>query len=720
MSRTIRIHLEHMDCPTEEKLVRGALEPMGGIETLRFNLLERELTVTHTMASDAEVLKALDPLQLGARLLGKEAADGPQDPPKRHWALHFGPLALSGVLAFAAEIVALVLRDEHASVVLGLAVGSLLSGGLPTLSKGWVAIRSRTININVLMTVAIAGAMGIREWPEAAIVTFLFGLAEAIESASLGRARDAVRGLLAITPPTAFVRRGEAWTEVPITNVKIGDVVRLRPGERIPVDGRVRAGEGSVNQAPITGESMPVHKSVGGSVFSGTLNAEGLLQIEVTALASDTTLARIVRSIQDAQADRAPTQRFVDTFARYYTPIVGVLSIGLGVVPALVFDTPWPTSLYRGLVLLVVACPCALVISTPVTVVSALAAAARRGILVKGGTFLEGAKDLAVVALDKTGTLTQGRPAVTDVLPLGGVTTEMALRTAAALEAGSDHPIAIAVLAAWRAVSAEGLEEVTQFRAIAGRGVEGRIGGALHILGSPTLAEARGVSTPEVKEAVEALELEGKTTMVLADADGPRAVIAVADQPRASTAEALRALHALGVRSVMLTGDNARTARAIADSVGIDETRAQLMPQDKVTAIEELLAQHGPVGMVGDGINDGPALARSSIGFAMGAAGTDTAIETADVAFMDDDLRKLPELIELSRTTGRVLRQNIAFAIGIKLVFFGLTLAGVATLWMAVFADMGASLLVVANGLRLLRWRRDQISAPHVGGGASY
>ena len=613
-------------------------------------------------------------------------------------------MAASGVAAIGAEILAWTVASETAPAVIALALFSIATGGLPTLRKGWIALRTFTLNINFLMSIAVIGAIAIGEWPEAAVVIFLFALAERIETLSLERARNAIRGLMAMTPETASVRLASGeWRELAATEVQVGQTVRVRPGERIPLDGVVTAGASAVNQAPITGESIPVEKSPGDPVFAGTVNERGAFEFRVTAIKGDTTLAHIIRAVQEAQGQRAPTQRFIDRFARIYTPAVVVVAVLIAAVPPLVFGAPFQDWFYKALVMLVIACPCALVISTPVTIVSGLAAAARHGILVKGGVHLENGRLIRAVALDKTGTLTHGRPVVTDVIALADRPADELLQLAASVDAHSEHPVAEAIVAAWHGSARRPLLDVTAFEALAGRGAKATVDGGLYHLGNHRLVEELGLCTPCVEAELERLEREGKTAVVLVSEREPLCVLGVADTVRGHSAEAIRELHALGVVSVMLTGDNPTTARAIADAVGIDDARGSLLPEDKLAAIDDLLARHGTVGMVGDGINDAPALARASIGFAMGAAGTDTAIETADVALMDDDLRKLPRFIALSRRTAQVLRQNITLALGIKAVFFALALAGQATLWMAVFADMGASLIVVANGLRLLR-----------------
>ena len=609
-------------------------------------------------------------------------------------------LAASGLCAFGAELAAWVTAQEASVLVLLVAVASTVLGGLPTLRKGLLALRTFTLNIDLLMTVAVLGAFSIGEYPEAAMVVFLFALAERIEGYALDRARNAVRSLMEIVPEEASVQQPDgSWRDVPVAEVTAGSIVRARPGERIPLDGVVVSGTSAVNQAPITGESLPVDKAIGDEVFAGTINENGLLELRTTGGMDQTTLARIIRSVQEAQASRAPTQRFVDAFARIYTPVVVTLAIAIAVGPWALAGAPFLPWLYKALVLLVIACPCALVISTPVTVVSGLAAAARRGVLIKGGAFLESGRRLKVIALDKTGTITEGKPRLTDVVPFGGRSRDETLRLAASLDAGSDHPVARALAAGW----AGELLRVEGHEVIGGRGVQGRIDGESFILGNHRLVEERKLCAPEVEATLVAFEAEGKTVIVVADSREVLGVLAVADTPRPTSVEALRELHGLGLRTLMLTGDNQRTAAAVAKAVGIDEARGNLLPEEKLGAIGELATTYGAVGMVGDGVNDAPALARATIGFAMGAAGSDAAIETADVALMRDDLRALPVFIHLSRKTSAILTQNIVFAIGTKLVFFGLALGGAATLWMAVLADMGASLVVVSNGLRLLR-----------------
>ncbi len=691
-----------MDCPTEESLIRSKLMGMTGVEALEFNLMQHRLTVTHGPGALDGIVAALRSVGLEAQVEALKSYDriSPIDGiPKTNW----WPLAMAGVLATLAEVADLV-RVGPEWLVLLLALASVACGGLTTYKKGWIALRNANLNMNALMSIAVTGAIAIGSWPEAAMVMFLFALAEVIEARSLDRARNAIRGLMDLSPDTATVRQTDGgWLQTPAREVTVGAIVRVKPGERIALDGVVTSGHSAVNQAPITGESLPVDKSEGDTLFAGTINETGSFEYRVTAEASHSTLARIIHAVESAQGTRAPTQRFVDQFAKVYTPAVFAIALLVAIVPPMVLGQAWHDWIYKALVMLVIACPCALVISTPVTIVSGLAAAARKGILIKGGVFLEEGRKLVALALDKTGTITHGKPVQTDFIVLQGDEAHARLM-AASLAARSDHPVSLAIS---RAATESGfaLRAVDDFSAIPGRGVLGRIDGHDYHLGNHRLIEELGLCSEAIELQLFALERQGKTVVLLACPTGVLAIFAVADTVRDTSKPAIAELHALGVKTVMLTGDNVHTADAIAREVGIDEAKGNLLPEDKLHVIESLLAADtaGRVGMVGDGINDAPALAKASIGFAMGAAGTDTAIETADVALMDDDLGKIATFVRLSRLTSTILKQNIALALAIKAVFLTLTLAGHATMWMAVFADMGASLLVVANGLRLLR-----------------
>jgi len=699
-TRRLQLRIDNMDCPTEERQIRDRLQRMDGIAALDFNLLQRQLGVHHTLADEQPILAALRALGMEASVLpaGGGATQPPTPASDSHWRL-----ALAGVAALLAEILDWSGGQENWWPVAALALVAIAASGLGTYRKGLLALKNRNLNINALMTIAVSGAVAIGQWPEAAMVMVLFALAERIEARSLDRARRAIQSLMALSPPQATVRQADGdWRTVEVAEVAPGAIARVAPGERLALDGVLTAGASSVDQAPITGESMPVEKTVGDTVFAGSINQTGSFEYRVTSAAGDSMLARIIDAVEHAQTSRAPTQRFVDRFARVYTPAVFALALAVALVAPLAFGTAWGDAVYQALVLLVIACPCALVISTPVTIVSALAAAARAGILIKGGVYLEQGKDIRALALDKTGTLTHGRPRLTDCVPLPGTDPERALRLAAALASRSDHPVSSAIARHWRELQRGAAPEVDGFTALPGLGVQGDIDGRRHALGNHRLAEQLGRCNPAVEAALKGIEAQGKTAVVLCDQQAALAVIGVADTLRAGSREALQELRTLGAHAVMLTGDNVRTARAIADQLGLDDARGELLPQDKLAAVRELQAGYGLTAMAGDGINDAPALAQADIGFAMGAAGSDTALETADVALMDDDLRKLPAFIRLSRRTATVLKQNIALALGIKAVFLVLALAGMATLWMAVFADMGASLLVVFNGLRLL------------------
>jgi len=695
--RTIFL-IAQMDCPTEEALIRKKLSAMPCVQNVQFNLMQRLLTVDHSPLEREAIAQAIRSLGFTPELpesvpQGETAAVARK---RSHW-----PLALACAAAVASEIASFAAFPGW--IAASLAVLAVITGGLGTYKKGWVAIRNGNLNINALMSIAVTGALVLGQWPEAAMVMVLFSLAELIEAKSLDRARNAVQKLMQLAPERATVQQSDGtWQDVDAKSVSINAVVRLKPGERIGLDGVVSAGRSTMNQAPITGESLPVDKAPGDAVFAGTINESGSIEYRVTALASDTTLARIIHAVSEAQGSKAPTQRFVDQFARVYTPVVFALAVAVSVLPPLSAGGVWHDWIYKALVLLVIACPCALVISTPVTIVSGLTAAARKGILIKGGSYLERGRKLTWLALDKTGTITHGTPAQTDFEALADTDINRCRQLAASLAGRSDHPVSQALA---RAANADNISHlpVDEFEALPGRGVQGTIDGKPYALGNHRPAEELGRCSTSLEARLDTLEREGKTVVLLIGEAGVLALFAVADTVKETSRTAIGDLHALGVRTVMLSGDNSHTAAAIATAVGIDEARGDQLPADKLAAVAKLAADGAVVGMVGDGINDAPALARADIGFAMGAMGADTAIETADVALMDDDLRKIPAFIRLSKATHAVLIQNIVLALGIKAVFFVLALTGAGTLWMAVLADVGASLLVVANGLRLLR-----------------
>ncbi|WP_308102519.1 heavy metal translocating P-type ATPase [Paraburkholderia madseniana] len=690
-----------MDCPTEEALIRKKFSRMPSVRSMDFNLMQRVLTVVHAPDALETILAAIRSLDFTPELADANpdtATAAPRAPSKPWW-----PLALAGIAAVGSEAAGWL--GAPVWLAAGLALLAIASCGLTTYKKGWLAIRNGNLNINALMSIAVTGALILQQWPEAAMVMVLFTIAELIEAKSLDRARNAIQGLMQLTPEQASVQQADgSWRLMDLKTIALGALVRVKPGERIALDGEIVAGRSSVDQAPITGESLPVDKTMGDAVFAGTINQAGSFDYRVTAAASNTTLARIIHAVEEAQGTKAPTQRFVDQFARVYTPIVFAAALAVAVLPPLLFGGQWHEWVYKALVMLVIACPCALVISTPVTIVSGLAAAARKGILIKGGAYLEQGRKLSRVALDKTGTITHGKPVQTEFEMLADVDVVRCRTLAASLAGRSDHPVSMAIAAAAKndgIVSAS--TTVDAFEALAGRGVRGDIDGLPYWLGNHRLVEELGRCSASLEARLDTLEGQGKTVVMLVDAERVLALFAVADTVKDTSRAAIAELQRLGVRAAMLTGDNPHTAAAIAQQVGIDEARGNQLPEDKLNAVTQWSQEGATVGMVGDGINDAPALARADIGFAMGAMGTDTAIETADVALMDDDLRKIPQFIRLSKATHSVLVQNITLALGIKSVSLVLTMMGLGTMWMAVFADVGASLLVVANGLRLLR-----------------
>jgi len=587
----------------------------------------------------------------------------------------------------------------------GLYTLSILLGGFYVIRSGLASLLlARSADMNLLMTVASVGAMAIGEWEEGAIAMFLFSLGNALEARSVDRARGAIRSLMTLSPQETTRLAGEKEERIPISKLEAGDLIRVRPGERIPTDGVVVDGASAVDQALITGESIPVDKVGGDEVFAGTLNGTNGLVIRATRGPRDNTLARIIRMVEEAQAQKAPSQRLVDTFARYYTPAM-ILAAALTIAVPTLLGGDLNTWFYRGLVILVIGCPCALVLSTPVSIVSAIAAAARRGVLIKGGVYLEEAAGLRAMALDKTGTLTVGRPVVTDVIALNGHSRREVLATAAAIEGTSEHPIARAILEAARA---EGVSYRVgeEFQTVTGLGARARVDGSIAYAGSHKLFETFGNHSSEVCDRVEMLEAEGNTVVMVGNEGKILGMLAVADRIRPEAAAAVGDLKTAGVRhTVMLTGDNRPVARAIGRAAGVDDVQAEVLPRDKASAVREILSGYGKVGMVGDGVNDAPALAAATVGIAMGAAGTDVAFETADVVLMSEDLRMVAWFIRLSRRTLEVIRQNVAFSLVVKGLFFLLALAGLSTLWMAIFADMGTSLIVIFNSLRLLRDR---------------
>jgi Zn2+/Cd2+-exporting ATPase len=721
--RALSFKMRGMTCAEEVDILKREVGPaVGGEDRLSFDILNSRMTVAPSVppVSVGQVVDAVAKTGMKA----EPWEPGSTASVDELWWDRNGATALtivSGLSAFAGLLIHAIaagglqaaLGSEGMGIVSDVPLGAraayllaIVAGGFYVAPKAWLAARRLRPDMNLLMTVAVAGAVGIGEWFEAATVAFLFALSLALERWSVGRARRAVAALMDLAPPTARVRAADgSESDVPPAQVPVGAVFVVKPGEKVPLDGRVLRGLSSINQAPITGESMPVAKAPGDPVFAGTINGDGAIDVESTKAAGETTLAGIVRMVGDAHARRAPSEQWVERFARVYTPAVMGLAILVLVVPPLLFGGTWGDWLYRALVLLVIGCPCALVISTPVSIVAALAAAARNGVLVKGGLYIELPARLKAIAVDKTGTLTEGRPRVAELTAMSGHDERELLEIAGALEARSEHPLAAAIVE-YATQSGVTLTPADDVQIVQGKGVSGRVGGRAYWLGSHRYLEERGQETGPVHDRLEALAATGRSVVVVGDESHVCGFIALGDQVRPESARAVAALRQLGIEHViMLTGDNQGTAQTIARLTGVDEVKAELLPADKVAAVESLVARYGQVAMVGDGVNDAPAMARATLGIAMGAVGSDAAIETADVALMSDELAKVPWLIAHSRRALAVIRQNIALSLMVKAVFVVLTFWGQASLWAAIAADMGASFLVIVNALRLLRGR---------------
>lgn len=712
-----------MDCAEEIAILKRELIPLVGSENqLTFDLLNRKLGVALIAEAaalpDESILGAIKKTGMSAEPWRAVAA---VDPTQTNWQEWQKPLLtlVSGVTTalgwgiqyFTTTLSPAELENSNwftdqttplASKL--LFVLAILAGSWTILPKAWYALKKIRPDMNLLMVIAICGAIAIGEWLEGATVAFLFALSLLLESWSVNQARKAIGALLELTPPTArIVLPSGEEALVPPQELSPGSQFIVRPGEKIPLDGRVVSGNSNVNQAPITGESMPVAKGPAAEVFAGTINGDGVLRVESTKSAANTTLAQIIRLVGEAQSQRAPAEQWVEKFSRIYTPVVLVLALLVCIVSPLLFQITWSRAFYQSLVFLVIACPCALVISTPVSIVAALAAAARRGVLIKGGAFVEAPAHIRAIAFDKTGTLTMGRPAVAKIVALHGHTETELLERASALEQWSDHPLARAIV---DYAEARGIRvaPAADFQLIQGKGATATFDNRDFWIGSHRYLEERGQETPEVHDLLEELSRQGRSIVVVGNDRHVCGMIALADSIRPNVSEILCELKQLGIQAlVMLTGDNLATARTVAGEIGITEVHAELLPQDKVSAIEQLNQRYRHVAMIGDGVNDAPALARASVGIAMGAAGSDAAIETADIALLADDLALVPWLIRHSRRTMRVIRQNIAFSLSIKAMFVVLSFMGMASLWSAIAADTGASLLVIANGLRLLQ-----------------
>ncbi|QEG37209.1 putative cadmium-transporting ATPase [Bythopirellula goksoeyrii] len=710
-----------MDCAEEVTLLKRELGPLvGDTDRLQFDIFNRKLTIrqgTPTVSPDA-MIAAVTKTGMNAETWNDEptgAGDGHDHASRSRTILTVfsGVFGLGGLLthawleggftnALGSE--GMGLNTSVPLPAIALYVAGIIAGVWYVAPRALHSAKRMMPDMNLLMFIAVCGAALIGEWFEAVTVSFLFSLSLLLESWSVGRARRAIAALMDLAPVQARVRN-EQGNDIEVTpnEVAIGQLFYVRPGEKIPLDGTIQAGFSAVNQAPITGESAPLTKGPDDQVFAGTINGDGSLEVACTKPANDTTLAHIIQLVEEAQSNRAPSEQWVEKFARYYTPIVMLMAALVMIVPPLFFGGEWSDWFYRSLVLLVIACPCALVISTPVSIVSALTSAARNGVLVKGGVFMEAPAHLKAIAMDKTGTLTEGKPTVVDIVPLGEHDEEELLIRAASLETQSDHPLARAIVEAANERNVQ-LMPVADFQIIQGKGAQGILNHRQYWIGSHRYLEERDQETPEVHEQLEAMQQAGRSVVVIGNDNHVCGFITLADTLRPSVKQTLKDLHSTGIEHVvMLTGDNHGTAEAIASEAGIDEVHAELLPEDKVDLVGKLVDKYGHVAMVGDGVNDAPALARASLGIAMGAAGSDAAIETADIALLADNLTKLPWLIKHSKKTLGIIHQNIGCSLAVKAIFMILTFVGFASLWAAIAADMGASLLVIANGLRLLR-----------------
>ncbi len=689
--------LAGLDCADCAAHLEKRLNALPGVKSVVVNFGAAKLTISHYL-TDADIIEAVRQAGYQAERYQQAASAAMQS--GRWWS---NPKTMATALAgiFLGAAMLLEWMDLAQTAVIPLYALAMIVGGYHVAISGLYGLKSMTMDTNFLMLIAAIGAVAIGEWSEGATVVFLFSLGNALQAYTMDKTRQSIRALMELAPRDALVRRDGQEIRLPVEEIVVGDTILVLPGERIAMDGQITAGLSSVNQAAITGESLPVEKEPGDVVYAGTVNEQGVLEVLVTKLAQDSTISRIMHMVEEAQAEKAPMQQFIDVFAKYYTPAVIAAAIGIAIVPPLVFNQPFDEWFYRSLVLLVISCPCALVISTPVSIVSAIGNASRNGVLIKGGIYLEQMGIIQAVAFDKTGTLTEGKPSVTDIIPLGGSDSDELLALAATIEQRSEHPLAKAILA--RAGELK-LDSVADFMALPGRGAQATVQGETVYVGNMRLFADLNFPLEHARTAVSELEKQGKTVVLIGRQSQLIGLIALADTVRASAPAAIAALRKAGVKSIaMLTGDNERAAQNIAGQTGVDTVFSELMPQDKVAALQQLANKHGSVAMVGDGINDAPALAVANVGIAMGGAGSDSALETADVALMSDDLGKLAYMIGLSRKMMSIIRQNITFSLAVKALFVIGTFAGFVNLWLAVFADTGASLLVTLNGMRLVR-----------------
>lgn len=688
--------LQNLSCTSCAAKFEKNVRQIDSVEDVQLNFGASKLTV----AGNASILQ----LEEAGAFDGIKVFPEKQRIIKQHtpfWKKRENQTTIASLVLLLAGYAVSTANGDNNWLSIALFLSAIIIGGFSLMKEGLTNLFKLEFDMSTLMTIAVIGAALIGDWAEGAVVVFLFSVSEALESYSIDKARNSITSLIEIAPTTATVLRDNNEFEVDVEDLRIHDVILIKPGQKIAMDGEVIQGDSSVNQAAITGESVPVHKVLGDEVFAGTLNEEGAMHVRVTKLAEDTTIAKIIHLVEEAQAEKAPTQQFVDRFARFYTPAILLISLLIMIIPPLLMGGLWGEWFYKGLVVLVVGCPCALVISTPIAIVTAIGNAARNGVLIKGGIHLEETGQIKVVAFDKTGTLTEGRPEVTDVVTVSSLTEDQIVQKAASIEKFSQHPLASSIMRAAQKLPL-GLLPVHQFQSITGKGAKAMIGENLVHVGSPKLFREMNTVEESIEQQILSLQKQGKTVMLVWSEAGLEGMIAVADQVRKSSLQVIQKLHEMGKKTVMLTGDNQSTALAIGAQLGLSEVKAELLPNQKVEMIKSL-SQYGKVAMVGDGVNDAPALATANIGIAMGGAGTDTALETADIALMADDLEKLPYTIKLSSRTKQIILQNISIALGLKVIALLLIIPGWLTLWMAVMADMGATVIVVLNSLRLMK-----------------
>ena len=697
--KTKEYRIEGLSCPNCSKKFEKNVANIAGVSEASVNFAVGKITVTGKASIEEieaagafENLKIIDESQ-------REVSHEKTSKVKENWTLTLALMFIVGAL------ISQSINGEQAFLTIGLFLSAIVIGGFSLFIEGIKDLFKLNFSMQLLMTIAIIGASTIGQWAEGSVVVILFAISEALEKFSMDKARQSIRSLMDIAPKEALVVRDGKEVSIHVEDILVGDIMLIKPGQKIAMDGVIVKGHSSVNQAAITGESVPVEKNVADDVFAGTLNEEGMLEVKVTKLVNDSTISKIIHLVEEAQGERAPAQAFVDKFAKYYTPAIMLISFLVVVIPPTLFNGDWNTWLYQGLSLLVVGCPCSLVISTPVSIVSAISNAAKNGVLIKGGIYLEEVGGLQAIAFDKTGTLTKGEPVVTDYIVVEDAKKDHYFEMIAALESYSGHPLASAIM---KELKQKNLSidhvKIEDFSSITGKGIKGKIEGVTYYVGSAKLFEVSLNQATDLKTTYEKLQAQGKTVMIFGEENQILGMIAVADEVRVTSQQVIKELHEAGIKhTIMLTGDNETTAQAIGQEVGVTKIKGDLMPQDKLDYIKSLKNSYQKVAMVGDGVNDAPALAAASVGIAMGGAGTDTALETADVALMGDDLEKLPFLIRLSRKTLGIIKQNITLSLAIKLIALLLIIPGWLTLWLAIVADMGATILVTLNGLRLMK-----------------